>query len=391
MYQNGTYYFRAKGCSKEEFLRKAYIELYSSMDAPETIDSVEFTPVYEDTIFFVKQQNTFNIRYTMEIGYKRQEQYVEYISRYDSTLKRNVSEPVIKYRTVTDWQPFQSEANGLKELSYSFWGENLDPTLPGSSPAMAALCQHRVDYTEAVQVADAADLVDAEDLAGFPPPLTDAEKETQAESVATNSNFYGHLVSTFPGDENRNFHARWALADSITGICGIRRYQVGFKFEGKEGLIRMYEHLDDPEIRSDYISDDHTVEDLEKSKQTELETDEGVQQAAKIHQYATWGGYGLGALLLILSMITGVMGLFVASVIILVAAYFVTKYLKGQLDDKKAIIIGKYDHQINDFKSGVQAKKIPLLQNRFAQLGWSAPTPQELERFGLDHEHDMKK
>lgn len=94
-----------KEYSKEDFLRNVLIGLSKDEKSPSNLMDAKFSDVVEfDKEVLVVGANV-EVSYSGSVGYERQEEYIEYEEKYDRELQRNVTKPVKKTRTVTDWRP----------------------------------------------------------------------------------------------------------------------------------------------------------------------------------------------------------------------------------------------------------------------------------------------
>lgn len=116
-----------KEFDKETFLRELLIELGTRNNTPVDVVDADFSPVKESVKEVIVCSANVEGTCTASIGYDRQESYVDYETYKEKVGSTYITRqrPVTKYRTVTDWQPFQTHYSG-KATCAAFNSENYD-------------------------------------------------------------------------------------------------------------------------------------------------------------------------------------------------------------------------------------------------------------------------
>ncbi len=382
-----TYFgFAENEMNKEKFLRGAYVELYSAIDAPENIDSVQFSDVFVERAELVKFETTYNIDYTMEIGYDREEQYIDKEEYYDKDLKKYLTRNVVKSRTVTDWQPYQGTANELcgKAISYYKDGDSIDIG-DKDEDISDSYSNFRIDTETALKGLKSRKATE-EEAKDFTVP-SESDFDYFASMCATNSNFYQQILHKLPGDKHRNFFANWSAEFMYAAVHAVDRYKLTFDYEGHKCFIKQLATEALPNIYCSYKYTDTVDEGIKEAEQTKLNTDPEFQKKVKLYQTGTLASLGFGLLCAGFSSFLGVFAIIgiIAAVIGFIVSYKVGKKMEAQLKEIKA----EYKQKRDAHKKEVQNNKLKLLETRFAKMGFAPLTEEEKERFLLDKNHTL--
>lgn len=369
--------------NKEQFVRDAYIELYSATDVPPEIDQVEFSEPSVEPAILIEQYSTYDVNFTMEIGYRRKEQYIEEERYYDSNLKTHRTRNVVKERTVTDWQPYQGSKNEIYGCAYDILHDGDSIDIGDKEEAIASQYKnYPIDVAGALKNAEHDD-ANLEDNELFR-PLSEAE-QLHLASVSVNDNFfYHHLVTELPGDEHRNFRTNFKITESIAALVATERYKLAFDYEGHKCFIKQCATELLPTVYCSYEYADEKEKEITDQKKNEASTDPSFQRNAKLYKYLTLGSFGLFFLSVILSGSNTKLGVFgiIASIVLFTFTYFVFgKTMKKQGD----AIEQKYEQMLKEHRNDVRNKKMQLLNERFAKMGLEPLSENEVRRFFRDH------
>ncbi len=378
--------FLVEGChTKESFVRDSLIEIYSSIDAPVTIDSIEFSDVHESTYQILGQTSDYEITYSSEIGYDREEQYLEEETKYDRDLQRNITRNVVKTRTVTDWQPY----NGTVTKKGAFLNEltNNDTVDLGDFDETIACQFAGFCYDESEVCFNGTPVGDPEKLAtvDFVEP-TAADIKYAIDRGATKPKV--EFESEMPGDRYRNLKITCKATNTVPTVFAVNRFKAAFDFDGKTHYARQFTTESLPGVFCSYRKNDDVLEDLKKNCDEEIKNDPIYKKNDDI---ATYSGIGLfvGIALVFLCMIIPAipsMLAFFGVIAAIVSGILMSKFGKKR-DAQKKLIKEKFEQLGKDHKKELQKQKAELLNARFAMMGLEPLSDLEMERFKLKNTH----
>ena len=364
--------------TKEKFVRKSLIELYSASDANADIDNIELSDVFTDTAKVVTQFTGYDIdSYTVEIGYDKQEQFVEEERTYDSTLKEYVTRNVIKNRTVTNWQPYSGNSEAVTGTSIRVVddGDNID--LGDKDKNVSERFDDEVDVKNIIRKGKFRDATE-EESKHFE-ALTEEEHKVFAYDSAGD-----HLATklSLPGDRWRNFKSNWSICYADATVYAIDTYKSTFDFAGKKCFVKQWDNEEYPRIYSAGCGKDE-----EEEKKQILNADPEFQKTAKIYKKGTLGSLGLGVLSLVLSSLSDALQIprfigFIGLIVAVVGFIYIYKRY-----GKKAQAMS--DKLLGDNKEAKKSNKIELLNARFSKMGMPPLTEKELERFSSENDHKL--
>lgn len=378
--------FLVEGChTKESFVRDSLIEIYSSIDAPVTIDSIELSDVHESTYQILGQTADYEITYSSEIGYDRQEQYLDEERVYDKDLQRTITRNVVKTRTVTDWQPY----NGTVTKKGAFLNEltNNDTVDLG-------------DLDETVACQFAGFCYEESEVCFNGTPVSDPEKLSAIDFVEPTSNDIDYAVecgaikpkvefeSEMPGDHHRNLKITWKANNVVPTVFAVNRFKAAFDFDGKTHYARQFTTERLPGIFCSYRKNDDVLADLKKNCEEEIKNDPIYKKNEDMGMYCglgLFGGIAVVFLCMIISAIPPILALF-GGVIAIVSGILMSRFNKKR-DAQKKLIQEKFEQLQKDHKKELQKQKAELLNARFAMMGLDPLTDLEMERFKLKNTH----
>lgn len=360
--------------SKEMFLRAAYVALYASEKTKEDVDTVEFSEVEEETVYFAKQRISYDIEYQAEIGYNRIEQYVDQESYYDAELGKHRTRPVVKNRTVVDWQPYSNKESGVIGDAYMATGtsEKGDVTTSGG---VGVLCPDEI-FNHVIRFAKEA----SEDEFS---PLTEAHKAhmsnecySQAEEI---------VVRTLPGDTHRNFRGKGTANSVDTTRLAVDRDRVSCKIDGEPACtMDRFVTVPDVDIFGLTEKEDAFADHNAAQAEMELESNAEYQKNKQLNGITLFGG---GAIFLLAFMLDLILGLGMFGYVLMaigIASVVVSQVVFGKkMNAIKQSIKEKYMNLQSNHLDELQDKKEKLLEKRFATMGWDPLTEFEKEQFVL--------
>ncbi len=281
------YYTAPSEKNKDQFVRDAFIELYSASDAPVEIDEVEFSEPVVEPALLVAQVVKFDVSYSTEVGYHRREQYLEEEKYYDADLKKYRTRNVVKERTVTDWQPYRGDKQDVPYWQH-FAPTDGDSQDIGDKDAEIAskYNNYRIDVESVLENVDGV-LTDPKENELFYEP-DDQWIASDATRAATATYFHNYLLGELPGDEHRNFNCDWTPTGVITAQYLTERYKLGFDFKGHKCFIKQCATEENPQIYCSYRHVDEVAEKIRKEKEDAKE-DPTFQKNAKLYKYLTLG------------------------------------------------------------------------------------------------------
>lgn len=370
--------------TKEKFVRKSLIELYSASDANVDIDNIELSDVFADTAKVVTQFTGYDIdSYTVEIGYDKQEQFVEEERTYDSTLKEYVTRSVIKNRTVTNWQPYNGNSETVTGTSIRVIddGDNID--LGDKDENISKYFDDGVDFDAIIKNGDFREVTEEE--AKLFEPLTEEEHMSLAYASAGDNLAY---KLSLPGDHWRNFNSKWSISYADATVYAIDTYKSAFDFGGNKCFIKGTDAEEFPRIYSSGGGVDKNEEEIKNKEKQTLNSDTEFQQTAKIYKYGTLGSLALGILSIALSEFLG-MASFIGIIIAVVGFIYIYKRYGKKAKAMGDEIHATYENMLNQYKEEQKSQKIELLNARFLKMGIPPLTEKELERFSSENDHKL--
>lgn len=360
--------------TKEEFVRKSLIELYSASDANVDIDNIELSDVFTDTAKVVTQFTGYDINsYTVEIGYDKQEQFVEEERTYDSTLKEYVTRDVIKNRTVTNWQPYKGDSEKAIGDSIKIIddGDNID--LGDKDKKVSEWFSDEVDFEKIIRKGQFRDAT-KEESKHFEALTEEEHKEFAYDSAE-------HLATklSLPGDHWRNFKSKWSIRYADATVYAIDTYKSAFDFAGKKCFVKQWDNEEYPRIYSTGCGKDEKEEEMQI-----LNADPEFQKTAEIYKKGTFGSIGLGVSSIVLSSLSDALQIpgFIGLIVAVVGFIFIYKRY-----GKKAQAMS--EKLLSDNREAKTSKKIELLNARFLRMGMQSLTEKELERFSSENDHKL--
>ncbi len=365
--------------TKKGFIRDSLIKIYSAIDAPVTIDSLEISEAYESTYQLLSQITEYNLDVRAEIGYDRQEQYIAQETRYDSNLKMNVTKNVVKTRTVTDWQPYSTSA--VKEGYAATELTNNDAVDLGEEDS-----GYNFDYDEASIIASgtASDNEEKINAIDFAEPTVEA-----VDHVIT----YGAIrpkvecKSEIPGDHSRNVNISYKATEASQCVYAVNRYKAAFTLDGKTHYTRQFVCEKSPQIFCNYYSKDDEIENIRDKCKEEIKNDPEFIKYSQYNKYTTYGIIGGLAIALILGNILGVA--VILGALIAIASYIIkSKIFKPKCDNRKKEIQAKYDSMKDIHEKEVQTQKAEKLNARLSMMGMEPLSEQEMKKF-LSSKHTL--
>lgn len=388
--QNTTYRFAKSDMTKEKFERGVYIEIYSAINAPEEIDNnITLSETVVETDHIVKQETHYNLHYSMEVGYDREEQYVVQEKKYDTTLKKDVVRNVVKTRKVTDWRPHSgSESNvsgmdayGLRRrVNMTDIGERENDVYRRYSSGLIEC------GTQSVVKNFKEERLPTEEEKTMCVPLSEEEHLRYASIGANDEIFEIKLRPTFPGDQQRKFRTtKWEATDMNATVYVVDRYKLAFDCDGEKCFAGQYTTSETPTIYCSKVYKDEVIAEIDAKEQNHLENDPEYQKWIKICKYGLIGDVALFILSLVLmnsSLILGILLLVVS-----IAGFVLGGKLGKKMNATKDSIKSIYKEQRESHWTKLQNKKIQLLNDRFIKMGINPLTEEELKRFDLENKH----
>ncbi len=370
--------------SKELFARKSYVELYSAVDAPESVDTIQFSDPVVETAELIRQSTYYNIDYTVEIGYDHEEQYVDEEKYYDTDLKKYLTKQVIKNRTVTAWQPYQGSAENLRGVAVGHFSTGDSINIGDQDEKVSEQYGHYAfDVAQVLKNMEEREATDEETKKMTTP--TEKHYREMAYTSASDSSFYGmvHL----PGDRQRGFKAKWDAVNMFACVYAVDRYKLAFDFEGHKCFMKQFVTEEIPHIYCSYKHVDDVDQALKDAAENCLNNSEEYQNNMKKGKFLSLGSIALFFISIGLFNVIGFVALLgiIAGIVGFVSAFKFSKKVDAQA---KAI---REEHQTkrNNHKTEMQNKKMALLEARFATMGWAPLTDVEKARFLLENEHHL--
>lgn len=240
MQNDGTEKLRiAPQYTKDQFVRKVLIHL-AQEDVPDDVFKEDFGTVTEGQFEIVDERRRMRVNYSAGIGYDRQEPYIDYEdyyedepyitteTYYDSTIGRQRSREVTKYkqvkkqrqvtkyRWVTDWSTLSNACNvdtytivdNTKSafLNHDILFKDVGDDLSGISKATSG------KFADQMQVSDSAS----------------EEMKSKRGDIITNA-----VIEILPGDRYRDLDWNAQTRESTTKIYSAPTYKTTISFQGK--------------------------------------------------------------------------------------------------------------------------------------------------------------
>ncbi len=217
--------------SSEQFAREAYIKLFADEKTPLDIDKANFAPVTTElpqfTVFFAD----YMLKYTVDIGHNRKEQYIE---RERQTVDgRVVYKNVVKERTATDWSPFSGEFKREKVITVGTSclpdKKDIYSDFEKSEILQMQQCLRNTSLRDAVAYEESGYSVEV-----ITPNKADIQRamtvETEVQALL--------CQKELPGDTSRQFKYT-ASAKEEPGLWLLApEYALGFEYDGKPYEMR---------------------------------------------------------------------------------------------------------------------------------------------------------
>lgn len=381
--------FLVEGCrTKDSFIRDSLIEIYSSIDAPVSIDSIEFSDVYESTYQIMGQTADYEISYSAEIGYDRQEQYVAQKKEWDSNLGKHVMRNVIETRTVTDWQPY----NGTVTKKGAAFMEltNDDKVDLGDLDEKVCGCYGDYGYEKSEVALNGDPAINPEKIAA----IDFVEPTSYQSDYLLEKGAFGptnEVKWEMPGDHNRNLRMTYKAQNIVPTVFAVKRFKSAFEFDGKTHFSKQFTTELLPQIFCSYRKKDDVLEDLKKNCDEEVKNDPVYKKNDDLGTYAGLGMFA-GIVLVFLCMIISAippMLAFFGVIIAIISGILKFKVFDRKRNERKKMITDKFDQMQKDHKKDIQKQKVELLNARFAMMDWEPLTELELERFKLKNTHSL--
>lgn len=341
--ENVELYKVVGGQTREQFLREAYIDLYSSFLTQEEIDNAEFSELQESEVQIAYGSATFDVDYTASIGYN--------VGTFQE-----------------DWKPFSGKetANGKGHL---FLNDESDrKEWPFDDPRDFGRIECYVDeiVNKAFESEDAGKITinDSDHLGLMAYCSGDAERLVEKVGV--------------PGDAVKDFRAKSTLIEEgAVDVVSMFRRRLTFRAEGQDklGVIDGFEV--EKRTRMYYVPQgiDTTGDELDAACALEKEK----SNKLKKNRIISWGGVGLIAL----GSVIGGVGHILSALgvaIVLYSLLVLGKKTESITDD----IYKKYKDLKTNHVIEIQNKKMALLEARFARMGLAPLTDEEKKQFELD-------
>ncbi len=342
--ENVELYKVVGGQTREQFLREAYIDLYSSWQTQEEIDTAEFSELQESQVQIAYGSAVFDVDYTASIGYN--------VGSY-----------------LEDWKPFNGKETAKGSGHLFLNDKSYGKKWPFDHPSDFGRIECYVDeiVNKAFESKDAGEItIDDSDYRGLMAYCSgDAERLVEKKGV--------------PGDAVKDFRAKSTLIEERTvDVVSMFRRRLTFRVDGqdKPGVIDRFEV--EKENRMYYIPQgiDTTADKLDAAS-TEEKAD-SAKKSSPLKRIMLLGGFALG----VAGQMIGGAGFALTAIGVAVVLYSLFVFGKKQANTEQDI-----DSTYKDMKAAhvneVQNKKMALLEARFAKMGLAPLTDEEKQRFAL--------
>ncbi len=352
------------GSSKEKFVRDSYIELYSAIDAPESIDNVQFSDVFEETAQLVRQLTFLNFDYTIDVGYERR----------------------VGDQRVTEWHPFQSSAEGVSVFSY---GCNVDGDNIDIGDKDVNISESYSDYyfePSKVLAEIESRIATEEEEKEFIVPSEQDYWNGATTVIKSEHKLMAEVYGLIPGDQKRNFRVtRWEPTSMSATIFAIKRYKLAFDYEGHKCFIKQFATEERPNIYCSYKKTDNIdVKDVEKNR---LQNNPEFQKNITIYKKGSQATLAASFLFLFCSEFLGAFS--ILGILLAIIGFCVFYRFGKKAKAQGEAIRTEVQNECNEQKTNLQNKKMQLLETRFANMGFEPLTEAEKERFMPKNQHKL--
>ncbi len=339
--------------TKEEFLRKALLELCRKPSIPTDIFGAKINEVKElfvDAYAFV---GAVEGQYSGSVGYERKEQYF----REKTIMRQGVSHTTLvpDTRTVTDWQPYTSYYSNSKHQTVLC----AESEYALGVTVLKYLRNNKINY---ISKGSDKSLSVSEELC-----------ESAKESIKSDA----QISITWPGDDWKDAKYNFDAEISKTYLIKVPCYEISFEYNGKAYTAKGIATKNDSELYIDYVMPSENVVDLDKiqKEHDKIYSDYNKEIAEKttrlkkfkktsiilaiifgalagmFMQFA-FSGEALG--------IVGIVGLILA--IASIATIIFLKHSIKKLDDKTTEKYAELQKELAEIKKEITFKKIAELE-----------------------------
>lgn len=373
--------------SKEEFLRGAYVNLYSSPYTVETIDKATVSEVEQHTVHGAHGSYRFNFDYTAEIGYNRNEVYIEE-EKYKAVDGLEHTRRVPKNRTVIDWQPYAGHAQDVYGEGWACVGVDGNSNFYGQNFEGIYLTDEQLERL----------IQKAEKIEG----QTELSKERERSlKVACLVDAQLKVEKELPGDAFRNLEPECSFSDEDSyGFCdtyfegGIKK--VEFSVSGQKPIVVTRldsdfrrDNLEEQNNSAAYTEYFNTINEQYHKEKQATETSGAGSKYASMRRVTLI----LFVAAFIMLILPGGFPPFVVKLLIsalcIVAGIVVAKRSESavnELLEARKNIYEKYNALRVSYWDDIQNTKKELLEKRFASMGWAPLTEREQACFVLTEE-----
>lgn len=203
----------SKEFEKDTFLRELIIKLGTLNETPVDVVDAEFQEVKESVKEVVVCTAHVQGTCTASVGYDRQEPYTDYETYREKVGDHYITRQraVVKYRTVTDWSPYQTSYSG-------------DATCAAFNSEDQGFGDH--DIVEAIKTANIDSITDGGDA------VVNSSGVAKALSVCK-SNVEFRTVS-LPGDHQKDTRYNSDATIEELSCYKLPHYEVVYKYDGHE-------------------------------------------------------------------------------------------------------------------------------------------------------------
>lgn len=387
-----------KEFSKDEFIRKAWIEL-AKEDAPIEVFDLNFTPVFENKHEILVDSIFVDVTYHAGIGYDRQEPYIAYEdyweeepyitteSYYDSNTKstrtRQVTKykkvkkqrQVTKYKTVTDWSTLSGE-HSTKSMAIveNTEGQHFDRSL----------------FIESFRGAkDESFLPISEELA----EQIQITKSTEDEVFESHRITVGNAVkNSLPGDHYRDLS--WKVAETTsteTTVYNAPEYETSICFNGKVYVKHAFP-FGSMNLAGDKIKNEISLKTIKNKMRSDLK-EENAKRKDAIDKNISKSTFTISLLTILLflasigmsvmlwppKLIIGAFAIAVVSFIInTIIVKSATKAENKRAEDENRARTAKVENEIANYSERYKAKQLKTLNDKLISLGYEPIAANEL-------------
>ena len=329
--------------SKQEFLRRIWIDLYKA-DVPAEMFDKNFGEV--ETVYHsvVMQFADVEGSYTVSIGYDRQEPYIATETYWEREGDRNVKKErlITKYRAVTDWQA-QNGITGTNCVNFvdNDLSKSFDPTLfKKSFLACKNESVHPVSESSAENVTpEAYDML-----------RTFHEVDLKA-----------HLLHDLPGDRSKDLHVRLTKQNAkTTAVYLTQEYRASIQFDGIE-YVKYGFPFGTMEIGGDEIKNENNMWSNVRKQRENVPKE--VWRRTRLLSLLTIA-------LLTLSIIVNLF-IHITALTILCFVAGVVAFILNNIDEnrKKTAVERETDTAVEQYQIQYRAWRLGLLNHKLASLG----------------------